>query len=55
MNRAETRQLHATDAEMLGAVAGREWSEAELSELGDMLVRPPDLRGDRASYAPGSP
>jgi hypothetical protein len=33
------RHAAAGDAEMSGAAAGREWSEAELSELGDMLVR----------------
>jgi hypothetical protein len=27
------------NAEMSGAAVGREWSEPELSELGDMLVR----------------
>jgi hypothetical protein len=27
------------DAEMSGAAVGREWSQPELSELGDMLVR----------------
>jgi hypothetical protein len=33
------RHAGGADAEMSGAAVGREWSERELSELGDMLVR----------------
>jgi hypothetical protein len=45
----------AVEDEQPAVNAEREWSDAELTRLGNLLVRGPLGRGDRASSAPGPP